>query len=74
MNPLAFLILLAPALGLFSILHGGRWHWDPIGPGGPAWLHTPFMHRLLVAMFWVGWIFGLIVGVLVLFGAWPTTR
>ena len=68
MNAQGFLILLIPALGLISICRGGRWHWDPIGPGGAAWLHTPFMHRLLVAMFWVGWSTGLVVGTLMLFG------
>jgi hypothetical protein len=69
MNTQAFLTLLIPALGLFCFRRGGRWHWaDPIGPGGAAWLHTPFMHRLLVVLFWVGWSTGLIVGILQLFG------
>jgi hypothetical protein len=66
MKTQAFLILLIPVLGLFAILRGGRWNWDPIGPDGAAWLHTPFMHRLLVAMFWLGWSTGLVVGLLLL--------
>jgi hypothetical protein len=68
MNAQAFLILLIPALGHFSILRGGRWHWDPIGPGSAAVLHTPFRHRLFVAMFWLGWSTSLVVGTLMRFG------
>jgi hypothetical protein len=67
MNTQALWILLMPALGLFSILRDGRWSWDPIGPGGAAWLHTPFVHRLLIAMFWLGWSTSLILGVIMLF-------
>src|SRR5688572_17404548 len=71
MNTQAFLILLIPALGLFSIFRGGRFNWDPIGRGGPAWLNTPFLHRLLGVMAWLGWIICLIVGTLLLFRLWP---
>jgi hypothetical protein len=68
MNSTAGLILLIPLLGVVSICHGGRWHWDPIGLGGAAWLRTSFVHRLLVAVFWLGWSASLLVGLLILFG------
>jgi len=68
MKTQAFLILLIPLLGLTAILRGGKWHWDPMRAGGPAWIQTPFLHRLIVAMFWLGWSTGLILGLLMLFG------
>jgi len=67
MNPNAGL-LIVPLLGLFAIFRGGRWNWDPIGPGGPAWLHTPLMHRSVLLLFWLGWSATLLVGLLRLFG------
>lgn len=73
MNTEAFLVLLIPLFGLFAILRGGRWNWDPIGTGGSAWTHTPFMHRLLAAMLWFGWTTSLAVGVLMLLDILPAS-
>jgi hypothetical protein len=51
MNTQTFLTLLFPVVLSFHFRRGGRWHWaDPVGPGGAAWLRTPFMHRLHVGM------------------------
>jgi hypothetical protein len=74
MNTQAFFILVIPLLGLFAILRGGTWHWDPIGRGGPASLQTPFLHALWVGAFWLGWSASLLVGLLMILGAWPNTQ
>ena len=69
MNPNAGDILFVPLLiALVTICRGGKWHWDPIPLGGPAWLYTPLIHRLVLLLFWLGWGALLIVGLLKLFG------
>jgi hypothetical protein len=74
MNTQGFLILLIPILGLCAICRGGRWHWDVISSDGMPVLRSNFIRRLLLGMFWLGWSTSLIVGVLMLFGVWPTSH
>ncbi len=50
------LILLIPAIGLVPICKGGKWNWKVVKSSGPV-----------NAIFWLGWTFALIVGLLDLF-------
>jgi len=68
MNIQGSLILLIPILGLFAICRTGRWRWDVMSYYGTPFLGSYFVHRLVLAMFWLGWSTGLVVGVLRLSG------
>ena len=72
MNTQGFLMLLIPILGLFAICRSGRWRWDVMSFYGTPFMGSYFIHRLVLVMFWLGWSTGLIAGVLMLFGVWPT--
>jgi hypothetical protein len=51
------LILLVPLMGLFAICRGGKWHWKVIEDS-----------KALNAIVWIGWITGLVVGMLTICG------
>ncbi|MFC1805435.1 hypothetical protein ACFL09_00450 [Planctomycetota bacterium] len=57
MDSRGWLILLIPAIGLLPILRDKRWNWRVVRS-----------HKLLNALFWLGWAAALVVGLLVLFG------
>lgn len=69
MNAQALWILLVPLLGLLAIFRDGKFHWDPFPPAAAARLRRlPLIYRLLVGMFWLGWMTCLVVGILMLLG------